>query len=886
MFLNLADLQARDVTLTGGKGGALAELIANDLPVPPGFVITTQAFEDFIATNSMADEIKGFFEKAALADIDDLAGLTEPLCDKIRSLSMPDQLLEGIKKRIEEIDGAALWAVRSSAVAEDLEDASFAGQYDTILGLTGVSEVADAVLSCWASFFNAHAIKYKHERGIIDFHGAVVVQSLVSADSAGVCFTLDPLTGDRDRVVINANFGLGESVVSGLVTPDTLTVQKSNLQVLARNVATKEIKTVPAPGGSTEVAVEDTSKNLASLTDDQAIKICELAITIEQQTGRPVDIEWAVRGDDVYILQSRPVTAGMEPIVEEPPPGWVPELNTPIDPEYPLYSNGNISEVLPGCITPLSWSYIAPTIEHAFRNQGIELGSMTNRGPEYQVLGFFFHRPYICVSFMEAAALRTPGMSPDTIHEEFVGPPETTTSPMTLRDLMPDRWPAIYRIVSTFIKKTRTVGSDVIECERLIKIQQQESTPEKLQKWPDEQLIDAVKFTREMSKLSNVHIWASSFAVVYFGLLRKLSDLWLCDKNGSIAAQLVTGIGALPSADPAFGLYQLARHALKAKAILKIFVETSDNQALLDRLSSSDEAFEFRAAFEAFLADYGHRAVCEAEFRNPCWREDPAQVIGLIRNFMAPGLTPPEEIRERQNRIRTESAASIKALVLPKRVLLNRVLRAARHNIELREKLKDLIVLRSDRARRVYSEIRSRLVTRGLIENPDDIYFLIGSEVRELIEGKISPDAALKIVERRGREFSWSQSLSLPKIIEGEAKPLTDDDFSADSQLQGMGVSPGLVEGTARVILDPRRESHIKPGEILVAPVTDAGWTPLFINAAGLVVDVGGLLSHGSVVAREYGLPAVVGVTGATKRIKSGDRIRINGSSGVVGILQ
>jgi pyruvate,water dikinase len=385
-----------------------------------------------------------------------------------------------------------------------------------------------------------------------------------------------------------------------------------------------------------------------------------------------------------------------------------------------------------------------------------------------------------------------------------------------------------------------------------------------------------------MAWVSDVHIWASTFAVLYFDLLRKQTRAWLDDDNGSLAAQMVTGIGTLPSANPAFALYDLANAVLSIPEVSEHFASIGDNQRLLEALTADVRAKGFLIALEEFLTLHGHRAVCEAEFRRPSWREDPTQVISLIRNYLQPGVTPPEEIRIRQERVRDESTRRVDTLSPPKRFIARRTREAARRNIELRERLKDLIVLRSDRFRRIYAEIRARLMARGLLYDPDDLFFLMWKEVRDLLTGKLSTEVAKEIISRRRQDFEWCQMLHVPKIINGKAIVVKPDEFPSEQQLQGMGVSPGKVEGRARVILDPRLESHIEPGEILIAPVTDAGWTPLFINAGGLIVDIGGLLSHGSIVAREYGLPAVVGVADATRRIKTGERIYLDGSTGVI----
>jgi phosphohistidine swiveling domain-containing protein len=885
MIVDLSDARALDAALTGGKGSQLAALAAKGFPVPPGFVVTTEAFAAFLEAGDLQNEI----EKISSSTLSEAGSLQA----RITAMGLPEPVSGALRERLldfeRRLDSDARWAVRSSAVAEDLAGASFAGQYDSVLGVTGFEEVAAALLRCWASFFNARALQYRRDRGIRDLRGAVVVQRLISADAAGVCFTLDPVSGGSDRVVVNSNFGLGESVVSGRATPDTFVIDKLSRRMIHRQVPTKALKVAPVPGGTAEVAIEESLRGSASLTDEQARAVAALAIRVEEQVGRPVDIEWAMRNGELFLLQSRPVTAAgpnagthTEACRASPPEDWVPELNTPIDPRYPLYSNGNISEVLPGCITPLSWSYIGPTIEHAFRTQGIALGGMEPARPEYQVLGFFFHRPYVCVSYLEAAAARVPGMSPDAIHEEFVAPPAVPTPAVTGRDLWPDRWPALARVGLTFLRKLLSVEREARACEKTIRRQGEECEAERLQRWSDERLLEAVRFSEPMARVSDTHVWASSFAVVFFGLLRKLTRAWLDDGDGSLAAQMVTGIGSLPSADPAFGLYHLARTVMSCAELERYFDSISDDRAVLEAIQTDESAGEFRSALQEFLRAFGHRAVCEAEFRNPCWREDPAQVVALVRNYLQPGLTPPEAVRTRQKRVRSDAQRRVESLPLVKRVVLRHVIERTRRGMELRERLKDLIVLRSDRARRIYAELRHRLVSRKQLADADDIYFLLGSEVADLLRGVTDAGTAEAIIGRRRRDFAWCEAVRLPKIQQGVAITVTAADFASATQLKGTGVSPGKVEGRARIIRDPRTNSHIEPGEILVAPVTDAGWTPLFINAAGLVVEVGGLLSHGSVVAREYGLPAVVGVTAATERIQTGDRLYLDGSSGIV----
>ncbi len=904
MILLLDDETARRAELSGGKASELARLISRGHPVPQGFCVTTRAFSHFIEAADLGAKLNRIHADEAFKDFATLTQELETLQNEIRAKPLPGTLAAGIGELLTRLEASfgpeTRWAVRSSAVAEDLAGASFAGQYDTILGVRGLNEVSAAILRCWASFLNPHAISYKRDRGITDMRAAVVIQRLVPAESAGVAFSVHPVTGDTGRIVINSNWGLGESVVGGLVTPDTFVVGKAGLDILDVKIGSKEIAVVPSAGCSAEVAVAPERQRAASLTADEIRRVAELVLNVEREEGRPVDVEWALSGGRVYLLQSRPVTT-LKPAAKgetpaaigtdtpgEPPEGWVPELNTPVDPRYPLFSNGNISEVLPGCITPLSWSYLGPIIDYAFRQQFRETGAMTENDPGLKAMGFFFHRPYLCVSYMAEAATRTPGVSPDRVYEEFIGKVEKPTPAFSWRDFTPAGLNRMAKGLSVMNSRRRRLDNEGRRTMEAVRQRQRETSPELLKTWSDAKLLEAVRFTPELCDPAVTHIWASTFAVVNFSMLRGLAERWLGDANGAVASQLVTGIGNLPSADPAFGIYRLSRIIAENPELSAFSAAESNPGRLYQRLTEAvtPGAVRFREALTAFLADHGHRAVCEAEFRKPCWRDDPAQVVGLIQNYLDSGGITPDEIRERQNRARTEAAAKALGALGPlKRRLFTTLLEASRHFIGLREELKNGLVLHEDSGRRIYAELGRRLLERGALASFDDLFFLVTDEVGWLIRGGITPAAAAAIIARRRREFAWCERLQVPKLQDGTPRTISEADLPAGKVLTGLGVSPGRVEGVARIILDPRQNARLKAGEILVAPVTDAGWTPLFVNAAALVVDVGGLLSHGSVVAREYGLTAVVGVTGATKRIKNGDRIAVDGDKGTVVLL-
>ena len=891
MIVDLDSPDARSPARAGAKGSELARLYARGLPVPGGFVITTEAFRRVVAGLDLAARIDEAF-RLQEGDIDAGRYALEALSDVVRTAPWPEPFRRALSAALRARGGdASAWAVRSSAIAEDLEGASFAGQYDTVLGVRGEAALEAAVRRCFGSFLNPHALRYKRDRGIHELGAAVVVQALVPAEVAGVCFSAHPITGARDECVIDASWGLGEAVVGGKVTPDTYVVSGDRVRVEA--VGDKGVMFPFTEAGAEPVETPAEKRSERCLSDTDASRVAALARRIEAEEGFPVDVEWALAGNALFLLQSRPITT-LPNAAAPRAADWRPELDTPIDPRWPMYSRGNISEVLPGVITPLTWSYVGPLIEASFRAQILGFGVMPDPGPEHRVLGFFFHRPYICVSFLAEAAEKTPGLSPDTIYEEFVAPPASSTPPFAARDVSLRGLRAFTRVLTTVATQLRSLHDDAAEHRMRVLEDLRRSDPDSLAALSDAALCDPLRPGPELMAPSITHVWASTAGVTAFSVLRRVTAAWLGDSDSALAAELITGLGGLPSANPAFGLFRLAQRVKQDPALRAAFDEGTDEAPLLERVGDPGGAFGgFAEALSSFLAQHGHRAICEAEFQNPCWREDPDQVLQMVRSYLHDATPDPNAIRARQEHTRAVAEArALDSLRSWQRPLFRRLLFATRRSVALREQMKDVVVLRSDWARRRYRELARRVVARGWLERRDDIFFLLGAEAGALLLGSLEPDAARRIVARRRTDVARCREIEVPKIQEGEARPIgADRDTSHpvgthapnDTRvLRGTGVCPGRVEGRARVVLDPRRDCWIEPGEILIAPVTDAGWTPLFVNAAGLVVEVGGLLSHGSVVAREYGLPAIVGVEGATRTIRTGDRLRVDGAAGIV----
>ena len=828
MICRLADPAASDVRSVGGKAAALARLIAAHFPVPDGFVVTS-----------------------------------------------PDE--PGIASHI---DPNLVVAVRSSGFSEDSAQASFAGQYETVLGVRGVSEVSAAISRCFDSFSNLRSAAYRENRGNSAQGGAVIVQRLVEADAAGVAFSIDPITGARDRIVIEANFGLGESVVGGHVNPDGFNVSKTTGEVVQRRISTKQFRSILAGNGSQLEPMPEDLKLRPSLSDEAIRTVADLAVRVESHYGSPVDIEWAWKDGEIWLLQSRPVTAapaaGKAPL---PPPDWVPELNTRIDPRFPLYSNGNVSEILPGCVSPLTYSLFSKGVERAFRDIAESVGSMPDVGPDPIVVGFFFHRIYLNASYFMIAADNSPGASRDTVYEDLIGPPPSRHPAWTPKDFLPWNLLRGARLITRYLALQGRLPKDIAECRahyegtvKLFDRRESEWGNEELAAWiaPD---------SKQALEPAMVHIRASQFATSSFGALRGMTKRWLQDSDGTLASMLVTGIGSIAGANPASALYAISRMVLAEPSMLALFEKEPDDQRLLLKLDGP-----LRDAITDFLNRFGHRGFREADFRSPCWREQPSAVLALIRKQLDPGSIDPQELAKRQAEVSEGARArAISRLSGMRRKAFLSVLESARKHIAAREEMKDLLLLFLSFTRRVITIAQKRL--KDALETPDDIYFLLDKEVAMTLLGTLPATEIKQIVQRRRRDFEWSSTVFVSKLQDGVVKRYERREVDVvRGELTGIPVSPGQVEGRARVVLDPT-SGTIYSGEILVAPVTDVAWTPMFLRAAAIVVEVGGPLSHGSIVAREYGIPAVTAVAHATTRIRTGARLRVDGEHGIVTIV-
>lgn len=895
-----------NATAVGGKAAGLARLSRASHAVPPGFVVTAAAFRAFMEHNQLE---RFETDAAALERFDNCVWPAE-----LRSA------IEGSFAALRGQVGEMPVAVRSSATAEDGASASFAGQHLTVLNVHGEADMFRSILECWASLYGATALYYRETKGIEDEAPAmaVVVQALVPAEASGVAFTLDPVSGDRNVVVIEGAWGLGEGVVAGIVTPDHLVVRKSDGVVTTHDVSMKERRVLPAPGGGT--TVEELSGELARaqvLTDEQAAQLARLAMQIEVQAGLPQDIEWAMADGKLYILQARPITAGFAPADPKPPiaggaavdappkaavpsapasaepelpaEGWVSEFDTETDPET-IWTAANVQEVLPGQVSPFNLSFTIPIMNEYGDEPLRRMGMRVKTKDPFSA--YFYGRPFLNVTLSLEMIDQTPFAQSEGFNEQFYGQgrdqmTEVEIPPVVKKFSFGRMW-RYFVVAPRVIWFTLRMSADVKNAERIVKKIEEKDAERPPEQQSDEDLIAMIEQdVREGAEVGVVHVSGAGLTGANFESLRQLTKNWLDDQDGSLHNRLCTGLAALESALPAFHLWDLSRLVLASDALRQAF-EPADGAEIERRLValSGTDANRFREQLETFMTRHGHRSVMEAEISAKSWEEDRPTVLAMVRNYLHAGESA--EPRRSQERQRTEreraTAESLARLSWWKKPLFRYWLKQAQNGVISREHTKELFVRALDRGRRVSRHIAQRLVERDLIESTWDMYYLTWDETKSLLRGQSTRDGARALIARRREAEERNKRVALPETFRGRPKPLSlEQQRLPEGQiLRGIAVSPGRVTGRARVIIDPRVDATIEPGEILVAPVTDAGWTPLFVAAAAVVVDVGGTLSHGSTVAREYGLPAVVNVKHGTRMIHTGQTITVDGTAGIV----
>ncbi|MEU8581966.1 rifamycin-inactivating phosphotransferase [Streptomyces abikoensis] len=866
--LDIQEADETQVAVAGGKGAHLGGLSRIEgIHVPGGFCVTTNAFRRVMAEAPSIDDRLDQLSRLDPDDRDDreaIRTLSAQIRRTIEEVAIPGDIAAPITRALARFGEQAAYAVRSSATAEDLPTASFAGQQDTYLNVVGPTAILQHISRCWASLFTERAVIYRRRNGIDHraVHMAVVVQQMVFPHAAGVLFTADPVTGNRKVATVDAGFGLGEALVSGLVNPDVFTVRDG--EVVAKTIAAKQHAVHALPtGGTREVAIDSRLQEQPALTDAQALRLVRLGRRIEAHFGRPQDIEWCRVDDDFHIVQSRPITT-LFPI---PDTG---------DQENHVYVSVGHQQMMTDPMKPLGlsmWQLTAMVPMHEaggrlFVDVTRRLASPESRAALLDVIGR--GDPLV------RDALETVLDRDDFVPSHPDAPPGGPAAGGAPAPIETD--PAI---VNELIERSRV---SIAALERDIRTK----TGPALFDFLLEAFEEHKRVLRD--PLSLQVIMAGMEATWW--LNDKLEE-WLGEKNaadtltlsapGNVTSEM--GLALLDVAD-------VIRPQPEVVAFLQgVGHEGVEGEGFLDELAKLPGGTEARDAIEAYLDQYGVRCAGEIDITRARWRERPTTLVPAIldnvRNF-EPGAAERrfEQGRQKARKKEQDVLSRLRALPDgdPKADETKRMIDRVRTFIGYREYPKYGIISRYFVYKRALLKEAERLVQADVLPEKEDIFYLTFQELHDVVR---SHRVDGRLIQQRKDAFRSYHALTPPRVLTSDGEAVTGayrrDDVPAGA-LIGLPVSAGTIEGRARVVLD-MAEADLEVGDILVTTFTDPSWSPLFVGIAGLVTEVGGLMTHGAVIAREYGLPAVVGVEQATRLIRDGQRIRVHGTDGYVEIL-
>ncbi|MFR9796756.1 rifamycin-inactivating phosphotransferase [Streptomyces sp. MS06] len=873
--VDLQDVDGTQVALVGGKAAHLGELSRMEgVRVPGGICVTTDAFRRIVAeAPSLGDRL----ERLSRLSPDDREGvrtLSARIRRTIEGVAVPGDVAAAITSALARFGEQSAYAVRSSATAEDLPTASFAGQQDTYLNVVGKAAVLQHVRRCWASLFTERGVAYRRRNGVDHrtVHMAVVVQQMVLPDASGVLFTADPVTGNRTVATVDAGFGLGEALVSGLVDPDVFKVRHG--EVVTRDVAAKQRAVAALPAGGTRlVALDSRRREQPALTDAQILRLVRLGRRIEAHFGRPQDIEWCLVDDGFRILQSRPITTLF------PVPATVPETG---DRENRVYVSVGHQQMMTDPMRPLGlsmWRLTAMVPMHEaggrlFVDVTRRLAAPASRAALLDVIGRgdpLIRDALQSVLDRDDFALPVPDATPGT--REAGGPKPGGPAAGGARAPV-ELDPAV---VGELIERSR---ASLAALERGIRTR---TGPALFDFLLDEAFEE---HRRILGDPLNIQAVMAGMEATWW-LNDRLHE-WLGEKN---AADTLT-LSAPGNVTSEMGLALLdVADVIRPRPEVVAFLQGVEDDGFLDGLAELPGGTEAREAIEAYLDRYGMRCAGEIDITRPRWRERPGALLPVIldhvRNF-APGAAARRFEQGRRTAREKEQDVLSRLRALPdgerRADEAKRMIDRVRAFIGYREYPKYDIVSRYFLYKRALLGEAERLVREGVVGEVEDVFYLTFEELRRVVHSHRADD---RLIRQRREAFRSYHALTPPRVLTSDGEAVSGayrrDDVPAGA-LTGLPVSAGTVEGRARVVLD-MAEADLEAGDILVTPFTDPSWTPVFVGIAGLVTEVGGLMTHGAVIAREYGLPAVVGVEQATRLIRDGQRIRVHGTDGYVEIL-
>ena len=868
LVLEFQEMDKSQLSLVGGKGLNLGELSKiQGIQVPEGFCVTTVGYQKAVEHNETYQALLNRLATLQAEDRDQIGELSSKLRQTILEAEIPSDVVNAVTRYLSRFGEEHAYAVRSSATAEDLPHASFAGQQDTYLNIIGIEAILQHISKCWASLFTDRAVIYRMYNGFDhrEVYLSVIVQRMVFPQASGILFTADPMTFNRKLLSIDASFGLGEALVSGLVSADCYKVREED--IVDKRIAAKKLAIYGRKEGGTETVQLDPDQQLTpTLTDQQILQLARIGRRIEAYFGCPQDIEWCMVDDDFSIVQSRPITT-LYPI---------PEAN---DRDNHVYVSVGHQQMMTDPMKPLGLSFYLLTTPALMRTAGGRL--------------FVDITPHLASPASRHKMLESLGQSDPLIKDALVTLLERDDFIKSSSDgnPAPDPGKSNKRLSSSGpqeqIEFDPAIVSDLIQrsqasIEALKQTIQTKSGPE---------LVDFIlDDIRELKKIlfdprSIGLIMAAMNASLWIN--EKMYE-WLGEKNAadtlsqSVPHNITSemGLALLDVADAIRPYPEVIHHLQEAK-----------DDGFLEELMMLDGGREARDAIQDYLFKYGMRCSGEIDITRTRWSEKPStlvpMILGNIKNF-EPNASKRKFEQGRQEAMEKEQELLDRLKQLPdgerKANETKRMIDLIRNFIGYREYPKYGMVSRYFVYKQALLREAEQLVQAGVIQEKEDIYYLTFEELREVVRTNILD---VRIISKRKDEYTFYDKLTPPRVITSDGEIVAgryNRERLPANAIAGLPVSSGVIEGRARVVLH-MEDADLEDGDILVTSFTDPSWTPLFVSIHGLVTEVGGLMTHGAVIAREYGLPAVVGVENATKLIKDGQRIRVHGTEGYIEIL-
>ncbi|MDA2065683.1 phosphoenolpyruvate synthase [Bacillus cereus] len=861
--LDFQEIEKMQLFLVGGKGLNLGELSnIQGIQVPEGFCVTTVGYEQAIGKNGAFQTLLNQLAMLKIEERDQIGEISKKIREVIMAVEIPVDVVESVAHYLSHFGDEHAYAVRSSATAEDLPYASFAGQQDTYLNVIGKENILQHIKKCWASLFTDRAVIYRMQNGFDHNQVSicVVVQKMVFPEASGILFTADPITSNRKVLSIDASFGLGEALVSGLVSADNYRVKED--EIVEKVIATKKLAIYGRKeGGTVTKKIAPNQQKVQTLTEQQILQLARIGRQIEAYFGCPQDIEWCLVDDAIYIVQSRPITT-LYPI---------PEVN---DGENHVYVSVGHQQMMTDPLKPL----------------GMSLFQLTSFGPRFQAGGRLFvdvaqrlaspaSREFLLNTIGESEPLIKDALMTVIERDNFIkllpddekenskrmppagSQPQIENDPAIVTDLIKNSEASIEELKQNIQMKS---GSDVLSF-----------------------------ILEDIQQLKKILFHPQSMAVIMAGMnalswINEKIEQWLGEKNA--ADVLSQSVQHNITSEMGLALLDVA-DVIRPYPEVIAYLQHVEDDSFLDELIQFKGGEKVRDAIDAFLNKYGMRCSGEIDITKTRWSEQPATIIPVILNHIRDfeyGASKRKFEEGLQEALKKEAELLERLQHLPdgeqkveetKRMICN-----LRNFIGYREYPKYGMIHRYFIYKQALLKEAEKLVKNNVLDEIEDIYYLTFEELHEVVR---TNKLDYKIIHKQKNAYKLYEKLTPPRVITSDGEIITGkykrENLPAEA-IVGLPVSSGVVEGRARVILN-MEDANLEDGDILVTAFTDPGWTPLFVSIKGLVTEVGGLMTHGAVIAREYGLPAVVGVENATKLIKDGQRIRIHGTEGYIEVL-